>query len=163
MGFFSFLLGVYFMRGKKTQPNQQRTLNNLPNELRCRNFVTKHQLSILQIGTKRAKTCTCNVYIFQLSFHFGCHRWWLGSVVASYRCTSGPGRRASGRWSLRLRLRLRLRRWRTSSVLRRTRRRRRRPRPRGSGSRSGRRRPFNAEEENVLCHLISHTTKKSCF
>ena len=22
--------------------------------------------------------CGCNVYIFQLSFHFAHHRWWLG-------------------------------------------------------------------------------------
>ena len=26
-------------------------------------------------GRKRV----CNVYIFRLSFHFACHRWWLGS------------------------------------------------------------------------------------
>ena len=38
-------------------PNHQRTLNKLPTELRCQNFVTKHRLSI-QIGTKHAK----NVY-----------------------------------------------------------------------------------------------------
>ncbi len=36
-------------------PSQQRTLNKLPPELRCRNFVNNHQLSI-QIGAKRAKT-----------------------------------------------------------------------------------------------------------
>ena len=43
-------------------PNQQRTLNKLPSELRCRNFVSRHLLSI-QIGTKRAKTCTQCVHI----------------------------------------------------------------------------------------------------
>ncbi len=47
--------------GKK-HPNQQRTLNKLPTELRCRNFANKHRLSV-QIGTKRAKTCVQHVYI----------------------------------------------------------------------------------------------------
>ena len=37
-------------------PNQQRTLNKLLTELRCRNFVNRHRLS-LQICIKRAKTC----------------------------------------------------------------------------------------------------------
>ncbi len=37
-------------------PNQQRTLNKLPTELRCRNFVYQHWLSI-QISAKHAKTC----------------------------------------------------------------------------------------------------------
>ena len=36
-------------------PNQQRALNKLPTGLRCRNFVSKHRLSI-QIGAKRART-----------------------------------------------------------------------------------------------------------
>ncbi len=35
-------------------PNQQRTLNKLPPELRCRKFVNMHRLS-MEIGTKRAK------------------------------------------------------------------------------------------------------------
>ena len=42
-------------------PDQQRTLNKVPTELRCRNFVAKHPLGI-QIGAKRAKTfiqCVC--------------------------------------------------------------------------------------------------------
>ncbi len=53
-----------------TQPTAH-TLNKLPPELRCRNFVNKHRLSI-QISTKRAKTCTQCVhrYIFQLSLPF---------------------------------------------------------------------------------------------
>ena len=38
-------------------PNRRCTLNKLPPELRGRNFVTKHRLS-MQIGVKRAK----NVY-----------------------------------------------------------------------------------------------------
>ena len=45
-----------------TYPNQQRTLNMLPSELRCRNFVNKHRLSI-QVGAKRAKTCMQCVHI----------------------------------------------------------------------------------------------------
>ena len=58
-------------------PNQQHTLNKLPTELQCRNFVNKHQLTIpVQIGVKRAKTCS-NV---QLSFHFAHHPWWLGQI-----------------------------------------------------------------------------------
>ncbi len=43
-------------------PNQQRTLNELLTEIRCKNFVDKHQPSI-HIGTKRAKTCMQCVYI----------------------------------------------------------------------------------------------------
>ncbi len=43
-------------------PNQQRTLNKLPPELRCRNLVNKHRLSI-QVGAERAKTCMQRVYI----------------------------------------------------------------------------------------------------
>ncbi len=42
--------------GQQLPPNQQRTLNKLPTELRCGNFVNKHRLST-QIGAKRAKTC----------------------------------------------------------------------------------------------------------
>ena len=38
-------------------PNQQHTLNKLSTELRCRNFVNKHRLS-MQIGAKRAKKKT---------------------------------------------------------------------------------------------------------
>ncbi len=41
----------------RRQPNQQRTLNKLPTDLRCRNFVNKHRLSI-RISTKREKMCT---------------------------------------------------------------------------------------------------------
>ncbi len=43
-------------------PNQQLTLDKLPTELRCRNYVTKHRLSI-QIGAKRAKTCVQRVVL----------------------------------------------------------------------------------------------------
>ncbi len=42
-------------------PNQQRTVNKIPTELRCRNFVNKRRLSI-QIGAKHAETymqCVC--------------------------------------------------------------------------------------------------------
>ncbi len=44
-------------------PNQQRTLSKLLTELRRRNFVNKHRLSI-QIGAKRAKKRVCNAYVF---------------------------------------------------------------------------------------------------
>ncbi len=54
---------------EESEPNQQRTLNKLPTELQCRNFVNKHQLSI-QVMQKHV----FNVHIFQLSF---C--WWLAS------------------------------------------------------------------------------------
>ncbi len=43
-------------------PNQQRTHNKLPTELRCRNFVNKHRLSI-RSGAKQAKTCVQRVHI----------------------------------------------------------------------------------------------------
>ena len=42
--------------------NQQRALNKLPTEFRCRNFVNKHRLSI-QICAKRAKKCMQRVHI----------------------------------------------------------------------------------------------------
>ncbi len=61
-------------------PNQQRRiLNKLPTELQYRNYVTtsKHRLSI-QIGAKLAKACMQCVYVLQPSFHFACHRQWLG-------------------------------------------------------------------------------------
>ncbi len=55
-------MGMIGREREKTLPNQQRTLHKLPTELRCRNFVTKHRLSI-QICAKRAKnvcaTCIC--------------------------------------------------------------------------------------------------------
>ena len=47
---------------KKSAPNQQRNFNKLLTELRCKNFVNKHRLSI-QIVTKRAKTCMQCVHI----------------------------------------------------------------------------------------------------
>ena len=47
---------------KPISPNQQRTLNKLPSELRCRDFVYKHRLSI-QIDARRAKTFMQCVHI----------------------------------------------------------------------------------------------------
>ena len=45
-------------------PNQQRTLNKLPTELQCRNFVSKHRLS-MQIGAERMQeTCMQCVRIY---------------------------------------------------------------------------------------------------
>ncbi len=58
-------------------PNQERTLNKLSTELRCRNFVAEHRLS-MQVGAQTCKNVACDVYVFQLSFRFACHRWWLG-------------------------------------------------------------------------------------
>ncbi len=43
-------------------PNQQRTLNKVLSELRCRNFVNNHRLSI-QISAKRAKMCMQCVHV----------------------------------------------------------------------------------------------------
>ncbi len=31
-----------------------------------------------ELAAKRAKNLVCVVHTFQLSFHFACHRWWLG-------------------------------------------------------------------------------------
>ncbi len=58
-------------------PNQQRTLNKLPTELRCRNF-DKYAPTELTNRVPDLQKRVGNVYIFQLSFHFACHRWWLG-------------------------------------------------------------------------------------
>ncbi len=44
------------------EPNQQHILNKLPTDLRCRNFVNNHRLS-MQIGAKYAKTCMQRVQI----------------------------------------------------------------------------------------------------
>ncbi len=60
------------------QPNQQRTLNKPLTELRCRNFVDKHRLS-MQIGAQMCKNVYAMSYVFRLSFCFACHRWWLGT------------------------------------------------------------------------------------
>ena len=58
-------------------PSQQCTLHKLPPELWCRNFdpwsATGHT-SRCPTVRKRA----CNVCIFQLSFYFAYHKWWLG-------------------------------------------------------------------------------------
>ncbi len=43
-------------------PNQQRILNKVPTELRCRNFVNNHRLSI-QISIKHGKACVQCVHI----------------------------------------------------------------------------------------------------
>ncbi len=64
-------------------PNQQHTLNKLPAELRCRNCINKHQLS-MQVGAKRAKNCACNVYLFQLGFRFTYHSWWLSWTLVGF-------------------------------------------------------------------------------
>ncbi len=41
-------------------PNQQRTLNKLPTDPRCRNFANKRQLR-MQVGGRSAETCTQGV------------------------------------------------------------------------------------------------------
>ncbi len=64
-------------------PNQQRTLNKLPPELRRRNFVKKHRLNIAN-RRPNVQNCVRNVYLFRLSFHFACHRWWLGSQLSPH-------------------------------------------------------------------------------
>ena len=46
------------------------------------NFVNNHRLS-KQNWHQTCKKRVCNVYRFQLSFHFACHRWWLGGSVRS--------------------------------------------------------------------------------
>ncbi len=52
--------GEWVQQWITARPNQQRTLNKLPTELRCRSFANKHRLSI-QIGAKCAKNmhATC--------------------------------------------------------------------------------------------------------
>ncbi len=39
----------------------------------------------------------CNVYVFQLSFHFACHRWWLGAP-RPWKKRSRGGRRSVNRF-----------------------------------------------------------------
>ncbi len=50
-------------------PNQQRTLNKLPTELRRRNFVDEHRLS-MQNWCPNMQKRACTVHVLQLSFHF---------------------------------------------------------------------------------------------
>ncbi len=62
---------VLICGGESSQPATS-TLNKLLTELRSRNFVNEHRLS-MQIGGKRAKKTRvlyANVRIFQLSLHF---------------------------------------------------------------------------------------------
>ncbi len=56
-------------------PNQQRTLNNLLTEHQNINFCLTSTDGAYKISTKRAKTCTCNVDMFRLSFRFAHHHW----------------------------------------------------------------------------------------
>ena len=58
-----------FMTRHFTAPNQQRTLNKLPTELRCRDFVNNHRLS-MQNREPNVRKRACDVYVFQPSFHF---------------------------------------------------------------------------------------------
>ena len=54
---------IWRNRCRLSVPNQQRTLNKLSSELRCRKFVNKHWLSI-KIGAKMCKkTCVQRVCI----------------------------------------------------------------------------------------------------
>ena len=74
------------LRSNSAPPSQQQTLNKLPTELRGRNFVSKHRLSMQsRRRTCKKKTRVRNVCVFRLSFHFACHRWWLG--VHEFYCT----------------------------------------------------------------------------
>ena len=56
--------------GLECMPDQQRTLNKLPTDLRCRNFVGKHRLSTQNRCWTCKKKRARNVYVFRLSFHF---------------------------------------------------------------------------------------------
>ncbi len=59
---------IPYISPKVNVPNQQRTLNKLPTELRCRNPVDKHRPS-MQIGTRHAKARMQRVHIpTELSF-----------------------------------------------------------------------------------------------
>ena len=62
---FLFSLLVLFPTRRETErdPNQQRTLNKLPPELRRRNFVAKHRLS-MQVGAQTCEKRVCDVYVF---------------------------------------------------------------------------------------------------
>ena len=55
-------LAVAARWGKISQPNQRRILNKLPTELRHRNFVNKHRLS-MQIGANGAKLSMQRLHI----------------------------------------------------------------------------------------------------
>ncbi len=72
-------------------PTNNVLLNKLPPELRGRNLVSKHRVSI-RIGAQTCEKHVCNVYIFRLSFHFAYQRWWLGRFVSntSPPCTHPP-------------------------------------------------------------------------
>ncbi len=89
---FHFFLWFFYL------PNRQRTLNKLPTELRLKNFVNKHRLSI-QNRRQTCKNRLCNVYMFRLSFHF------LHATVGGWVCSSTVASRYGGhesppRWCL---------------------------------------------------------------
>ncbi len=66
-------------RGRRRKgPNQRRTLDELPPELRCRNFVNNHRPS-MRIGAERGtNVCTQTCTTFRLSSRYACHSWWSG-------------------------------------------------------------------------------------
>ncbi len=63
---------VLYVRYRRYIPDQRRTLNGLPPELRCRNFVDKHRPS-MRIGRQTCRNVYHNVCVFRLSFHFAFH------------------------------------------------------------------------------------------
>ena len=61
----------------RRRPNQQRTLEKLSTELRC-NIVLLLSTDWARKSAPNVQKHACNVYTFQLSFHFAYHHRWLG-------------------------------------------------------------------------------------
>ncbi len=83
--------GVFFGKrgwGRKiTYPTNNALLLNFLLSSDAEIFVSKHRLSIYK-SAPSVQTRVRNVYVFQLSFLFAYHRWWLGSYSRQQYRTS---------------------------------------------------------------------------
>ncbi len=67
---------------QKQRPTDNALLINFGLSSEAEIFVNKHRLSIQNRGQNVLRR-VCNAYVFRLSFHFACHRCWLGSSGSS--------------------------------------------------------------------------------
>ncbi len=75
--FFRTLRHRNIVDPERKNPTNNALSINFPTELRRKIFVNKAPTEHANRAPNEQKR-VCNVYIFRLSFHFACHRWWLG-------------------------------------------------------------------------------------
>ena len=75
------------VKKREREPNQQRTLNKLPPELRCRSFVDNHWLS-MRVGAQTCKNvyATCAYSDWAPILHATVAGWVRGEEVRSLHC-----------------------------------------------------------------------------